>query len=135
MIPGSLVALTPGRLRGGDPAGRGAALRAIEAAVEGGVRALLVREYGLEDGPLLAFARDAASVLRSADGPTWFGMHDRAHLAAAVGADAVQLGGRSLPPEDARSVVPKGVALGLSTHAGDDPHALDGSVDFALHAP
>lgn len=135
MNPGPFLALTPGVRPGALAAELDHALRGLAAAVEGGVRALLVRERSLEDAALLDFAREAARILRSADGATWLGVHDRAHLAGAVGADAVHLGGRSLPPADARRAVPDGVCLGISTHASDPPSTLAEDLAYALHAP
>lgn len=134
--PPSLLAITPGRLAGRDPRGREQLLRAVAAAAEGGVRGLLVREPHLEDGPLLDLAQRAGEVLRRIHGDAaWLGVHDRAHLARAAGADGVQLGGRSLAPDDARASLDASVAVGRSTHRADDPReALRGS-DFALHAP
>lgn len=133
--PPRLVALTPGRASGRDVRAREELVRAVGAAIRGGVRAVLVREPHLEDGAFLEVARAIAAVLRVADGRTWLGIHDRVHLASAVGADAAHVGGRSLPPERARAVLASGIALGRSTHAGDDPGTLGPTVDFALHAP
>lgn len=135
MNPGPFLALTPGNLHGASAAERDHVLRGLSAAVEGGVRALLVREPALGDGAFLDFAQAAARILRAADGTTWLGVHDRVHLAGAIGADAVHLSGRSLPPADARRAVPDGTLVGVSTHSGDDPSTLTDHVAYALHAP
>ncbi len=138
-MPGALLALSPGTLRGG----RGfdgilAALeRAVDAAVQGGLRSLMLREPFLEDGETLALGLRLSSVLRGAAGgaSTWFAIHDRVHLAGELGADGVHLGGRSLPPAEARNVLDGApVAIGLSAHAGDDPRASE-AVDYAFHSP
>lgn len=138
-LPGPLVVMTPGTIRGGRGfEGIVSTLeRAVDAAGRGGVRCLLLREPFLEDGETLALgARLAAALADSSDGESiWFGIHDRVHLAASLAADGVHLGGRSLPPLEARRVLGSSpVALGLSTHAGDDLGELT-DVDYVFHSP
>src|SRR5262249_43199683 len=81
----------------------------------------------------LELARAAAELVRGAG--AWFAVHDRAHLAATLGADAVHLSFRSLGPGDfAAWPAPRTFALGLSTHAGDDPAGFAGA-DYLFHGP
>jgi thiamine-phosphate diphosphorylase len=127
-LPGRLLALTPGTLD--ERAAREFPHKAA-AAVEAGLEAVLVREPGLPDRALLELARALREVL----GPSrWLGVHDRVHLVAACGADAVHLGWRSLPPAEARALLAPGVALGLSAHAHDAP-ARWGEADYVVFGP
>jgi thiamine-phosphate pyrophosphorylase len=127
-LPPTLLALTPGDL---DGARAERLPSAVAAARAGGLRGVLLREPRLGDAAVL----ELAALLRSALGADgWLGLHDRPHLAVAAAADAVHLGGRSLPPEQVRPWLAPGVALGLSTHAGDAAPA-EGLVDYLLHAP
>jgi thiamine-phosphate pyrophosphorylase len=127
-LPPALLALTPGVL---DRAGLEALPAAVAAAHSAGLRGVLLREPRLGDAAVLELAERLRALL-GAEG--WLGLHDRPHLAAAAGADAVHLGGRSLRPEQVRPWLAPGLALGLSTHAGDAPPA-PGLADYALHAP
>ncbi len=135
--PPPLLALTPGRLGPGD-AGGGASggeasrlVAAVRAAVDAGLRGVLLREPGLADRAFLDLALRLREVL-GADG--WLGLHDRPHLAAAARAEGVHLGFRSLGVAAARAVAGPEVALGLSTHAGDDPATWAGA-DYLFHGP
>lgn len=138
-LPPSLLVLSPGRLaRGGAGGAAGEALGRFPAlvreALEGGAGGLLLREPALEDGAYLTLALELRALMdREAPG-CWLGVHDRVHLAAASGADAVHLAGHSLSPGAAREVVGDRLAIGVSTHDGDGDARWAGA-DFALHAP
>lgn len=137
-IPRGLIVLTPGTLEASRTGGGSAMLasmeRAASAAIEGGVRSIMVREPALEDGLLLELAQRLRERLDAASpGGAWLGIHDRLHLAHAARADAVHLGGTSLPLAAARSVIGAKLPIGLSSHDGDEAHAAD--ADFYLHAP
>jgi thiamine-phosphate diphosphorylase len=122
-----LVALSPGTLTGAALPGF---LRAARAALGAGLPGLLLREPGLGDRECL----ELMSELRALCGPeAWLACHDRAHLARLARADAVHLGFRSLPPAEVRAALP-GLAIGLSTHAGDDG-AEWGQADYLFHGP
>jgi len=62
----------------------------------------------------------------------WFAVHDRAHLALALAADAVHLSFRSLRPLELRPWVAQRLAIGLSTHAADAPASWQGA-DYLFH--
>lgn len=47
-------------------------------------------------------------------------INDRLDTAAAVGAPGVQLGYTSLPPEDARRILPSGTRIGVSVHSPEE---------------
>src|SRR5690606_23941120 len=87
--PGSpLVALSPGDLPGAEVDMRSFLAR-VEAAVEGGLRALVLREPLLTDRALLELARRVRALLGSTG---WLCVHDRVHVARAAEADAAHLG-------------------------------------------
>ena len=124
-----LIAISPGDLRPGSSA---RFLEALEGALEAGLPGLLLREPGLADAAYLELATDV--VRRCAGRPSWFAVHDRPHLARALGADAVHLSFRSLRAEELAPWLDRSVARGLSTHASDDPAAWRG-VDYLFHGP
>ena len=117
-LPPRLLALTPGDL--GPPA-IAPFLERLRRAIEGGLRGVLVREPALSEREFERLARSVRDALAPCGG--WLGIHDRAHFALALGADALHVGFRSLPPAAARDLLGPGPSLGLSAHAGDDPHA------------
>lgn len=122
-----LVAITPGDLVEEDlPRLRAALLPALRAGLPG----VLLREPRLQDRAFLALAR----VLRELVGEGWLALHDRPHLAEEVGADAVHLGSGSLPAHRVRATFGARFALGLSTHAGDDPDGWR-ACDYVFHGP
>lgn len=127
--PPRLIALSPGTL---SPARVDAFADAAARAVAAGLRGVLLREPGLEDGAVLALARRLAALLRPATG--WLAVHDRVHLAAAAGAQAAHVGFRSLPLAEARIVLGEDLALGFSSHAGDEPAAWRGA-DYLFFGP
>jgi len=131
LLPPPLVALTPGDLSESGAAGRTRFLDALARATEAGWRGLLVREPGLHDRALVELVAD---IRRRIPDEGWLGLHDRVHLAEACGVQAVHLGFRSLAPAEARRVLPEGVALGFSAHAGDDV-AVWSACDYLFLGP
>ena len=130
MRPPRLVAISPGTLRPGDAP---AFAREAGRAVERGLRGVLLREPALGDREYLALAIELRKPLEP-HREAWLGLHDRPHLAAAVGAQAVHLGWRSLAPREIRPWLDESVSIGLSTHAGDDPRTWH-DADYLLHGP
>ncbi|MFT5288537.1 MAG: thiamine-phosphate pyrophosphorylase [Planctomycetota bacterium] len=117
-------------------------LRGLRRAFDAGLAAVILRERTLSDR---AFGDLLGEVLASArSGDRWVGVHDRAHMVAlgarpgmgsGIGvAKGLHLGFRSLSPAAARTVVGPAVALGLSTHAQDDPKDWRGA-DYLFHGP
>jgi thiamine-phosphate pyrophosphorylase len=128
-----LIALSPGTLVDGRPAAfLGAFLGALERALAAGLPGLLLREPRLSDRAYLELARTVLAL--QTPRAFWFGVHDRAHLAGELGADALHLSFRSLRPAELRGWLAPGIALGLSTHAGDDARAWEGA-DYLFHGP
>jgi len=126
-LPPQLLALSPGNLRGNQTVGF---LSSLGAALKVGLPGLLLREPGLSDRELLALG---ARLQELAPG-LWLGVHDRLHLASALGAQGAHLGFRSLPPGVAQEHFGAQLAIGLSTHGEDPPSRWDGS-DYLFHSP
>lgn len=124
-----LIALSPGDL---DPGTMRPFLAALEMALEAGLPGLLLREPRLSDREYLALAHlvNEQRGRRAA----WFAVHDRAHLAGELRADAVHLSFRSLRPGEVRAWLDPRIAIGLSTHAGDEP-ASWARADYLFHGP
>ena len=120
-----LVALSPGDLS--EPDAR-ALLGRVERAVAGGLEALILREPELGDRAYLELGRRLRALLRV------LVVHDRAHLLRELGADALQLGHRSLPPAIARGILGDAIPIGFSAHAHDAAQARAGA-DFLLCGP
>jgi thiamine-phosphate pyrophosphorylase len=127
VFPPPLIALTPGDL---DDARARELLRSIEPCVRAGLRGVLLREPQMSDRVTLDVARELRALLSGA----WLGLHDRVHLAEECGADAVQLGFRSLTPQAARAILPKSIAIGFSAHASDAASTWNES-DHLLFGP
>jgi thiamine-phosphate pyrophosphorylase len=125
-----LIALSPGDL---EPDAYGAFLAALERALAAGLPGLVLREPRLPDRAYLALGREVVR-RRAAGAGLWLAVHDRAHLAAELGADAVHLSFRSLRPSELRPWLDPRLALGLSTHAHDDARAW-AEADYLFHGP
>lgn len=127
-LPPPLLALSPGDLA---PASVPGFLAGARAAVGAGLAGVLVREPAMGDRALLDLALEVRAILGDSG---WLGIHDRLHLAPAARADGVHLGFRSLPPGEARRILPEGIAIGLSAHAGDD-EAIWRAADYLFFGP
>jgi thiamine-phosphate pyrophosphorylase len=125
-----LIALTPGTL---SVEGFGAFLAALERALEAGLPGVLLREPRLPDRAFLELGREVGR-LRALRPALWLAVHDRAHLAVELGADALHLSFRSLRPAELRPWLDPHLALGLSTHAHDDPGPW-AEADYLFHGP
>jgi thiamine-phosphate pyrophosphorylase len=110
-----------------------AALAGLPAEDRGGV-AISLRDKDLDVRALVALARELGAVTRAA-GARLF-VNDRLDVALAVGADGVDLGGRSLTPADVARVAPT-LAVAVSTHdrAEVEAAARAGNVRFAVFGP
>lgn len=127
--PPPLLALTPGYPEAGLARGLP---RAIGLAVEGGLRGVLLREPNLADREYLTLAMEVRSILDGVGG--WLGLHDRPHLVGPARAQGVHLGYRSLPVPDARSLIPAGCVVGVSTHLSDQAEVWAGC-DYRFFSP
>ena len=107
---------------------------AVRLALEGGVRAVQLREKDLPIRELLALARELRSITRGFGAKLF--INDRVDVAVAVDADGVHLGTQSMPPEGARKVVGRGMLIGVSTHSLDEAKAAEaGGADFITYGP
>jgi len=95
------------------PAGR-TLLETVEAALQGGVRAVQLREKDLPAAELLPLAIELRVLTRRFAARLL--INDRIDVALAVAADGVHLGGHSLPAAVARRLLGPQRLIGVSTH-------------------
>ena len=95
------------------PAGR-TLLETVEAALQGGVRAVQLREKDLPAAELLPLATELRVLTRRFAARLL--INDRIDVALAVAADGVHLGGHSLPAAVARRLLGPQRLIGVSTH-------------------
>ncbi len=98
----------------------------IGEAVAGGVDMVQLREKDLPGGELLELARAVKTAIA---GRALLIINERVDVAAAAGADGVQLGEAALPPVAARQILGAGAIIGRSVHSEDG--ALQARVDGA----
>ncbi len=107
---------------------------AVRLALEGGVRAIQLREKDLPIRELLSLAREIRAITTEFKAKLF--INDRVDIAVAVEADGVHLGHQSMPPEAVRKVVGKRMLIGVSTHtAGEAGAAEQGGADFVTFGP
>lgn len=101
----------------------------LQAAMEGGVDMVQVREKEMPARALLARAREVIALAR-AHGVAVV-VNDRADIAVAAGADGVHLGTDDLPLMEARRLAGTGLLLGASTHdLGEASAAVEAGADL-----
>ena len=124
-----LYLCTDSRREQGDLAGF------LDAALQGGVDIVQLREKGLEAREELALLEVVADAARR-HGALW-AVNDRADVAAAAGADVLHLGQDDLPVPCARRIVGAGPLVGRSTHdaAQVDAAAVEPGVDYFCVGP
>jgi thiamine-phosphate pyrophosphorylase len=107
----------------------------LDAALRGGVDVVQLRDKTLDDGELIAAAREFRAAADAAG--ALFVLNDRPDLVAACGADGVHVGQEDLPPRAARSAVGADRIVGRSTHAPDQLAAAeaDPDVDYLAVGP
>ena len=102
-------------------------------ALEGGVKAIQLREKDLGGGDLLELA-ERVKALCDAHGASLF-INDRVDVALALGAE-VHLGGASLPVEATRALVGPERVISVSTHSiKESEEAEKQGADFVLFGP
>jgi len=109
-------------------------LKAVAGALEGGIRAVQLREKDLPAKDLYRLAGQMRE-LTARYGARLF-LNDRVDVAMAVGADGVHLGGSSIPASVARRLLGGGALIGCSTHnARELKEAAEQGADFATFGP
>ena len=109
-------------------------LRIVEEAMEGGLRAVQLREKDLPGIELFRLA-ERMRALTAKRGARLL-INDRADVALAVGADGVHLGTASIPASVARTLLGKGALIGCSTHNAEElSEAAAGGADFVTFGP
>ncbi len=107
---------------------------AVRQALEGGVRAIQLREKDLPVRELLSLAEKLRS-LTWQSGSRLF-INDRADVAVAVEADGVHLGGQSMPPSAVRKIVGDKMMIGASIHSVEEAiKAQSEGADFVTFGP
>jgi thiamine-phosphate pyrophosphorylase len=107
---------------------------AVRLSLEGGVRAIQLREKDLTVRELLSLAQELRSLTREFGAKLF--INDRVDVAVAVDADGVHLGHLSMPLEGARKVVGNNRLIGVSTHNLDEAKAaVAGGADFITYGP
>ena len=102
----------------------------VAAAIAGGVDIVQLRDKEESGGALLELARALRDV---ADGSAMLLVNERADVAAACGADGVQLGEAAMPTAVVRLLLPEGSVIGRSVHSVDGATAAQASgADFLL---
>ena len=108
-------------------------LQVLEMALEGGVRALQLREKDLPAATLLGVAK-RVKPLADKYGAKLL-INDRADIAHIVGADGVHLTEESVPVEDVRKKFPN-LLIGASTHSQEGARQAEaGGADFITFSP
>lgn len=88
--------------------------QAVEAALDGGVTCLQLREKEASAGEILALARPLLPLCRARRVPLL--INDRVDIALAAGADGVHLGQEDLPLPEARALLGPDRILGATAH-------------------
>lgn len=106
----------------------------VRAALQGGVRAVQLREKDLGAAELYPLARELRQLTREFSARLL--INDRIDLALAVAADGVHLGGHSLPVAVARRLLGAERLIGVSTHHPDEVRAAAAAgADFVTLGP
>jgi thiamine-phosphate pyrophosphorylase len=106
----------------------------LEQALDGGIRAVQLREKDLSGRDLFLLA-ERSQKLCQAYGAALF-INDRVDVAQAVDAAGVQLGKPSIPVVTARALLGAQKLIGVSTHTLEEAQAAEQSgADFILFGP
>ena len=111
-----------------------ALVQVVHQALEGGVRAVQLREKGLSGAALYHIALELRLLTSEFDARLI--INDRPDIALAVAADGVHIGASSLPVAVVRRLLGKDKIIGYSAHAVDEALAAqsDGA-DFVTFGP
>lgn len=104
----------------------------VHAALDGGVRAVQLREKDLAGGPLYRLAEHLRQLTYRYR--AYLLINDRIDVALAVDADGVHLGQESFPVATARRLLGADKLIGVSTHSQAEIAAARGA-DFVVFGP
>ncbi|MGB9080601.1 MAG: thiamine phosphate synthase [Desulfuromonadaceae bacterium] len=106
----------------------------VRRSLEGGVRAVQLREKDLSSAELYRLARELRRLTSDFDARLI--INDRPDIAMAAEADGVHIGVNSLPVAAVRKLLGKGKTIGYSAHAIDEAlSAQAGGADFVTFGP
>ncbi len=106
----------------------------LERALEGGVRAVQLREKDLGGRELFVLAEKTKRLCERYQANLF--VNDRVDVALGVDADGVHLGGASMPVRAARELLGAEKLIGVSTHSIKEAReAEQGKADFILFGP
>lgn len=106
----------------------------LERALDGGVRAIQLREKDLDGRELFKLADKISVLCRRYEAQLF--VNDRIDVALAVDAAGVQLGKTSLPIETARALLGPGKLIGFSSHSVEEAITAQRSgANFLLFGP
>ena len=106
----------------------------LEQALDGGVRAIQLREKDLSGQDLFQLAYKTRDLCARYDAQLF--INDRVDVALAVDAAGVQLGKASIPIETARALLGRHKLIGYSAHSLDETQtAQQSGTDFILFGP
>jgi thiamine-phosphate pyrophosphorylase len=105
----------------------------VEKALQGGVRAVQLREKGLSPKELFAQALEIKPIIKKYDAKLF--INDRADIAEIAGADGVQLTETSVPAGEIKDKFPN-LIVGVSTHAKEGALLAEAEgADFITFSP
>jgi len=106
----------------------------LEQALDGGVKAVQLREKDLSGKELFELAEKSNLLCRRYNARLF--INDRIDVALAVDAHGVQLGKTSIPIETARALLGPGKSIGFSAHSLEEARQAEQSgADFVLFGP
>ena len=106
----------------------------LHAALQGGARAIQLREKNLSDRDLYDLARRLLPQVQTRDAALL--VNDRIDLALALPLDGVHLARTSLPPAEARRLLGPRRLIGVSCHTPEEAaEARRGDADFIVFGP
>lgn len=125
----SLYLITDRQQSGGRPLAE-----VVRRALEGGVKAVQLREKDLSTAALYRLAEELRRITAEFDARLI--INDRLDIALAAGADGVHIGVNSLPVAVVRRVIGKGKIIGYSAHGLDEAlRAQAEGADFVTFSP
>ena len=107
---------------------------AVRLALEGGVRAVQLREKDLPIRELLALSQELRAMTKEFGAKLF--INDHVDVAVAVDADGVHLGHQSMPAAAVRKIAGTKLMIGVSTHNIEEARAAESAgADFVTFGP